>query len=106
MLSGHAFGSSCRSTPSMNRSENDEEIARIRARLASLKAERAELEVTLGELERQRTAFARSDDRPALVANPPSALYSAAGTLRTRNTNVVIRLGAAGSGETGRGAMT
>src|SRR5580700_10336218 len=72
MLSGHAFGSSCRSAPSMNNSENDEEIARIRARLASLKAERAELEVTLGELERQRALFARSDDRPALVANPPS----------------------------------
>src|SRR6202162_1532521 len=37
-----------------------------------LKAERAELEVTLGELERQRASFACSDDRPALVANPPS----------------------------------
>ncbi len=56
----------------MNNSEIDEEIARIRARLASLKAERAELEVALSELERQRASVAHSDDRPALVVNPPS----------------------------------
>jgi hypothetical protein len=55
----------------MNNRESDEEISRIRARLASLEAERTELEVTLGELERQRASFVCSDDHPVLVANPP-----------------------------------
>jgi superfamily II DNA or RNA helicase len=56
----------------MSGRENDEDIARIRARLASLEAERAVLEVTLGELERQRASLVRTHDHPALVANPPS----------------------------------
>ena len=56
----------------MSGHENDEEIARIRARLASLEAERAALEVTLGELERQRVSLVRTHDHPALVPNPPS----------------------------------
>src|SRR5260370_42699307 len=72
MLRGQAFSSSCRSAASMSDRENDEEIALIRARLASLEAERAELETTLGELERQRASFVRSDDHPPLVASPPS----------------------------------
>jgi superfamily II DNA or RNA helicase len=55
----------------MNNRESDEEISRIRARLTSLEAERAELEVALSELERQRASFVRSDDHPVLVANPP-----------------------------------
>jgi hypothetical protein len=54
----------------MNNRESDEEISRIRARLASLEAERAELEVTLGELERQRASCVCGDDHPVLVADP------------------------------------
>src|ERR1700674_3643535 len=79
-VAGQAFGSSCRPAPLMNNRESDEEIARIRARLASLEAERAELEVTLGEIERQRASFLRSDAHPALVP-PPRSVTAASSTI-------------------------
>lgn len=55
----------------MDESEADEEIARVRARLASLEAERAELGAKLKELERQQAPLV-SSDHPALSVNAPT----------------------------------
>jgi len=52
----------------MDDREKDEEIAHIRARLTSLDVERAELEATLGELERQRTSPKCADHHPVLAS--------------------------------------
>ena len=46
-------------------------LQQIKPEVMKLEAERAELEVTLGELERHRASFVCSDDHPVLVANPP-----------------------------------
>jgi superfamily II DNA or RNA helicase len=56
----------------MNDRVIDEKIARIQARLTSLDAERAELQATLGELERQRTSLGHTDDRPTVPGTAPS----------------------------------
>lgn len=49
-----------------------EEITRIRARLASMDAERAELATALAELERQQAASAPADYRSKPTANTPA----------------------------------
>jgi hypothetical protein len=71
MLPGQAFGGLHRSTALMDEPETVEEIARVRARLASLEAERAELGAKLRELERQQAPLV-SSDHPALSVNAPT----------------------------------
>ena len=63
----------------MDNREEDEEIGRIRARLKSLEAERAELEARLDELERPRAPLLRADHQSVLVVNAPT-VTAASGT--------------------------
>jgi superfamily II DNA or RNA helicase len=58
-----------RSTRSMDDQSKDGEIARVRARLRLLEAQRAKLETRLGELERRPPSAARADV-PASVSPP------------------------------------
>jgi hypothetical protein len=55
----------------MSNRETDQEIARIRARLTSLGAERTELEGRLAQLERLQASFGRVE-RPIFVASAPT----------------------------------
>ncbi len=67
---GHGVGDLHGSVALMDEPEADEEIARVRARLASLETERAELKAKLGELERQRAPLARSDPQTLVLIAP------------------------------------
>ncbi|MDQ0469801.1 TOTE conflict system archaeo-eukaryotic primase domain-containing protein [Labrys wisconsinensis] len=58
----------------------DEEIARVRARLASLDAERAELSTTLGEFEHRRASRVRADHHSVLAANAPTVTATSSTT--------------------------
>jgi superfamily II DNA or RNA helicase len=52
--------------------EIDDEIASVRARLASLDAERVEMAAMLGALERRKASFARSQRQAMSIADPPT----------------------------------
>ena len=58
----------------MDDRKQDEEIARIHARLKLLEAEGAKLKSTLGELERRRALVVRPDHTPVMVADSPTAI--------------------------------
>jgi hypothetical protein len=64
----------------MDDREKTEEIDRIRARLASLDAERAALTTTLGELERQQTPISPAPNRSRPVANAPTVTAASSPT--------------------------
>lgn len=59
--------------------EKDEEIARVRARLKSLEAERTELDRKLGKLQRQPTLLPCAD-QSLLVGKPPSVTATSSTT--------------------------
>jgi len=82
MLAAHLFGGGLyvRAGNVVDGREIDEEIERIRARIAELRTERMELEAALTDLLSQRASLAQIDHQSVAVRNAPTVTTASSST--------------------------